>query len=61
MVEKVKYNVIEKMNDFEIRKYPELVLALVGGDDYITFGILFNYISGNNKIQEKIKMSLTQI
>jgi len=57
MVEKVRYTVIEKMNDFEIRKYPELVLALVEGDDDRAFGILFNYISGNNKIQEKIKMT----
>ena len=57
MVEKVRYTVIEKMNDFEIRKYPELVLALVEGDDNRAFGILFNYISGNNKIQEKIKMT----
>jgi len=57
MVEKVRYTVIEKMNDFEIRKYPELVLALVEGDGDRAFGILFNYISGNNKIQEKIKMT----
>ena len=61
MVEKVRYTVIEKMNDFEIRKYPELVLALVEGDGDRAFGILFNYISGNNKIQEKIKMTVPVI
>ena len=57
MVEKVKYSIIKKMPNFEIRKYPELILATAEGEDDISFGLLFNYISGNNKVQEKIKMT----
>lgn len=57
MVEKVKYSIIEKMPNFEIRKYPELILAVVEGEDDSPFGVLFNYISGNNKVKEKIKMT----
>jgi len=57
MVEKVKYSIIEKMPNFEIRKYPKLILAVVEGEDDSPFGVLFNYISGNNKVQEKIKMT----
>jgi hypothetical protein len=58
MVEKVNYVVLEKINSIEIRKYPEMILALVKNyDDDSGFGVLFNYISGYNKKQEKIKMT----
>ncbi len=57
MVEKVKYSIIKKMPNFEIRKYPELILAIAKGENDIPFVVLFNYISGNNKVQEKIKMT----
>lgn len=57
MVEKVKYSIIKKMPNFEIRKYPELILAVADGEDNSPFSVLFNYISGNNKVQEKIKMT----
>jgi len=59
MVEKAKYEIIEKNNDFEIRKYPEMILATVEGynEDNVAFNYLFNYISGNNKSQKKIEMT----
>ena len=58
MVEKVKYKVLKKKDNVEIRQYPEIILAVVkGNNDDSSFGILFNYISGNNKIKEKIKMT----
>ena len=58
MVEKVKYSVLKKIDSIEIRKYPEILLALVEGlNDDRAFGLLFNFISGNNKVNEKIKMT----
>ncbi len=58
MVEKISYDVLKKMDDLEIRKYPEILLAVVKEhDDDSAFGLLFNYISGENKIQKKIKMT----
>ncbi len=58
MVEKVKYSVLKKIDSIEIRKYPEILLALVEGlNGDRAFGLLFNFISGNNKVNEKIKMT----
>ena len=58
MVEKIKYKIIKEDDDFEIRKYPELILATVEKySDNKAFGLLFNYISGENKAQEKISMA----
>ena len=58
MVEKVNYSILKKINKIEIRQYPKIILALVEGyNDDRAFGLLFNYISGNNKKQEKIKMT----
>jgi len=58
MVEKVQYEVIKKIMDVEIRKYPELIFAIVEGyqNDY-GFSLLFNYISGNNTVKQKIPMT----
>jgi hypothetical protein len=58
MVEKVSYDVLKKIDDIEIRKYPEIMLAVVKDhDDDTAFGLLFNYISGENITQKKIKMT----
>lgn len=58
MVEKVKYKVIENIGDIEIRQYPEMILAVVdSNDDDSAFGLLFNYISGENTVRDKIKMT----
>jgi effector-binding domain-containing protein len=58
MVEKVSYDVLKKLGDIEIRKYPEIILAVVKEhDDDAGFGLLFNYISGENTTQKKIKMT----
>ena len=58
MVEKVKYEIIKRIDDIEFRKYPEIILAVVeGNNDNSEFGLLFDYISGNNKSQEKIEMT----
>jgi hypothetical protein len=58
MVEKVNYDVLKKIKSIEIREYPVMILALVKNqNDNSAFGLLFNYISGYNKKQEKIKMT----
>jgi effector-binding domain-containing protein len=58
MVEKVSYDVLKKIDNIEIRKYPQIILAAVKDhDDDTAFGLLFNYISGENITQQKIKMT----
>jgi hypothetical protein len=58
MVQKVKYSILKRINKIEVRQYPKIILALVDGySDDRAFGLLFDYISGNNKKQEKIKMT----
>jgi hypothetical protein len=58
MVEKAKYAVIKTMGKIELRQYPEMITAMVEGyEGDAGFGLLFNYISGHNKKQEKIPMT----
>ena len=58
MVEKVSYDVVKKLDNMEIRNYPTLMLAKVKDyEDNSAFGLLFNYISGENTSQEKISMT----
>jgi hypothetical protein len=58
MVEKAQYDIVRTINNIEIRKYPIMLLAVV--EDYKDdsgFSLLFNYISGNNTSQQKIRMT----
>ncbi len=58
MVEKVNYEVLKIIDDIEIRRYPKMILAVVEGFEGDSgFSLLFNYISGNNKIKKQIKMT----
>ena len=56
MVETPNYEVIRKLGEVEIRKYPILFLATAKGEADL-FGLLFNYISGANKGSSKISMT----
>lgn len=62
-VEMLDYQVLEKEGSFDIRKYEEYWAAQtqIEGDYREStskgFRLLFNYISGNNKQQEKIVMT----
>ena len=62
--EEAKYEVIEKNEIYEIRKYSDR-LAVETSKEGIdsNFRKLFNYISGRNDTQEKIKMTtpVTQV
>ena len=58
MVEKAPYQLINKIENLEIRHYPEIILATAqNNNDDSAFNILFNYIQGANKTQKKIKMT----
>ena len=58
MTEEVPYDVVKKVGDIEIRRYPEVILAVVEGFiDDSGFGLLFQYISGENKTRRRITMT----
>ena len=60
--ESAAYSVLESDGDFELREYPDLMMAttemgtgLQGGDG--SFGRLFQYISGSNEGKQKVAMT----
>jgi len=58
MTEEMPYEVVKKNGDFEIRRYPEVILAVVEG--FIGdsgFGLLFQYITGENTTRRRIPMT----
>ncbi len=62
MVKKVEYQVIQSIENVEIRNYPKLLLATVTGfDDNSAFNILFNFISGSNRTKQKVQMTVPVI
>ena len=62
-IEKSKYTVVEKQGKFEIRQYePQIVAETIvdtsfGDASNVAFRRLFNYISGENRKKESIKMT----
>ena len=62
--EEANYEVVKKNDIYEIRKYSDrLVIETSISNEGSSFRKLFNYISGNNEKNEKIKMTtpVTQI
>ena len=57
MVQQARYSVVAKLGDIEIRKYPPTLTARVEGLGGGSFGLLFNYIRGNNRGRSKIDMT----
>jgi effector-binding domain-containing protein len=58
MTEQVPYDIVKKIEDIEIRRYPEVIFAVVeDNDDDSGFGLLFEYISGENKTRSRIAMT----
>jgi len=56
--EESKYNVVKSNEIYEIRKYSDrLAVQVVNTNQSNSFRKLFNYISGNNETNEKIKMT----
>jgi hypothetical protein len=62
VVDSAEYEVEKAEDDIEIRRYPKMILATVfGHSDNDAFGILFDYIAGNNKSRRKISMTVPVI
>jgi hypothetical protein len=62
--ESPKYHIIKREGSIEIRHYDAFSTTAIGESDlsgYEGFGLLFSYISGNNKPQEKISMTVPVI
>ena len=57
MVEQANYSVVRNLGKVEIRKYPSIVVAKVQGHRDSAFGILFRFISGNNRQKSKVAMT----
>jgi hypothetical protein len=57
MVQSVKYELVKKLGNVEIRHYPNIVIAKVSNLEADSFGLLFRFISGNNMQKEKVKMT----
>lgn len=58
MSETIRYDVVRSLDEVEIRQYPSYILATVSGlTDNEAFGILFDYISGNNRSRKRIPMT----
>lgn len=57
MVKSISYEVVKKLGEVEIRKYPLMVAARVNGFGDSGFNLLFNFISGRNKQKAKVAMT----
>ena len=57
MVKEVKYSIIKKLGNVEIRKYSNLIIAKVDGYGDSGFNLLFNYISGDNNSRKNVEMT----
>lgn len=58
MTQQIPYEVLKKIEDIEIRQYPELLFAVVQNNNNDSgFNLLFQYISGENKTRRKIEMT----
>jgi hypothetical protein len=58
MTQEAPYEVMRTVDGVELRRYPELLLATVSGmEDNSSFGILFDYITGNNLKRSKLSMT----
>jgi hypothetical protein len=54
----IPYDMVKKLDRIEIRKYPEVVFAVVENhDEDSSFGLLFRYITGENKTKSRIAMT----
>lgn len=57
--EQLKFTVIDKIGDVEVRQYPQRVVAEVNEmkDDNEAFMLLFRYISGQNNSNQNVAMT----
>ncbi|MCW4019561.1 MAG: heme-binding protein [Candidatus Bathyarchaeota archaeon] len=57
MVETVNYESIRKIGKVELRRYPKRVVAKVDDPEADAFGLLYHFITGENKQQSKVKLT----
>jgi len=57
MVQSIHYEVVDKKGKVEIRRYPKIVIAKASNTEPDNFGMLFRFISGDNRQREKVKMT----
>ncbi len=57
MVETTKYEIIRRIGKVEIRRYPRIIIAKVDNSVSDSFGLLFRFISGENRQKEEVKMT----
>lgn len=58
MTQEIPYTIVKKIGQLEIRRYPEVILAVVqDNSDDSGFSLLFRYISGENKTRRRIAMT----
>ncbi len=57
MVEQIDFEVLKKIGNIEIRRYPSYLIAKVDGYGDGGFNILFKFISGENISTSKISMT----
>ena len=56
--EEANYEIVKENENYEIRKYPDRLVIETNSIQGNGFRKLFNYISGNNKENEEIKMTV---
>jgi hypothetical protein len=58
MVESAPFEILRKAGDFEVRRYPDMILASVYGmSDDEAFRLLFGFIAGSNSGKKQIPMT----
>lgn len=57
MVKKAKYSVVRELGRVEVRRYEPMVIAKVDSYRGDGFGLLFRYISGDNRQGSKVAMT----
>ncbi len=57
MVKKAKYTVVRDLGRVEIRRYEPMVIAKVASYRGSGFGLLFRYITGENRERSKVAMT----
>jgi hypothetical protein len=58
MTQQITYEVLNRIEEIEIRRYPKVLFAIVQNNNNDSgFSLLFQYISGENKTRKKIPMT----
>ena len=60
--EEPEYNIVKKTDVYEVRQYKKRTVAeIIYGEEDSGFRVLFDYISGSNKISKEVEMTIPVI